>query len=69
MGPCRSCWNGTSALHPEEITLTCVLSIKVPIRKISGKLFNDPRIRFHFLYSSLLLGFSYCLNFYMVCNC
>ena len=40
MGPCRSCWNGTtSALQPEEITLKgtrvfmCVLSIKEPIRK------------------------------------
>ena len=38
MVPSRSCWNGTSALQPEEITSTgisfmCVLSIKVPIRK------------------------------------
>ena len=50
MGPSRSCWNGTtSALHPEEITskgtrISCVLSIKVPIWKKSGNLFNDPRI-------------------------
>ena len=49
MGPSRSCWNGTtSALQPEEITLKgtsfmCILSIKVPIRKKSGNLFNDPR--------------------------
>ena len=49
MGPCRSCWNGTtSALQPEEITsmgtsFMCVPSIKVPIRKKSGNLFNDPR--------------------------
>ena len=44
MGPCRSCLNGTtSALQPEEIT-SCVLSIKVPIRKKPGNLFNDPRI-------------------------
>ena len=38
MEPSRSCWNGTSALQPEEITsketrVSCVLSIKVPIRK------------------------------------
>ena len=50
MGPSRSCWNGrTSALQPEEITskgtsFMCVLLIKVPIRKKSGNLFNDPRI-------------------------
>ena len=49
MGPSRSCWNGTiSALKPEEITskgtsFMCVLSIKVPIRKKAGNLFNDPR--------------------------
>ena len=50
MGSCRSCWKGTtSALLPEEITskgdlsFICVLSIKVPIRKKSGNLFNDPR--------------------------
>ena len=49
MGPSKSCWNGTtSALQPEEITskgtiVLCVLSIKVSIRKKSGKLFNDPR--------------------------
>ena len=42
--------NGTSTLQPEEITLketrvSCgVLSIKVPILKKSGNLFNDPRI-------------------------
>ena len=39
MGPSRSCWSGTtSALQPEEITsketrVSCVLSIKVLIRK------------------------------------
>ena len=44
MGPRRSCWNGTtSSLQPEKITFMCVLSIKVPIRKKSGDLFNDPR--------------------------
>ena len=51
MGCSRSCWNGkTSALQPEEITskgisFMCVLSIKVPIRKKSGNLFNDHRMR------------------------
>ena len=46
MGPSRICWNGTtSALQPEVITLKgtsfmCVQSIKVPIRKKSGNLFN-----------------------------
>ena len=44
MKPSRSCWNGTSALQPEEITskgiVSCVLSIKVPIRKKSGNLLN-----------------------------
>ena len=51
MGPSRNCWNGTtSALQPEESTskgdesFMCVQSIKVPIRKKSGNLFNDPRI-------------------------
>ena len=50
MGPSRSCWNGTtSALQPKEITskgtsFMCVLSIKVPIRKKFGNLFNDPHI-------------------------
>ena len=48
MGPSRSCWSGaTSALQPGDITLKsfmCVLPIKVPIRKMSGNLFNDPRI-------------------------
>ena len=44
MGPFKSCCNGTtSALQPEEITskgtrVSCVLSIKVPIRKKSGNL-------------------------------
>ena len=38
MGPSRSCWNGTSALQLKEITskrtrVSCVLLIKVPIRK------------------------------------
>ena len=48
MVPSRSCWNGTSALQPEEITLkgtrVCVLLIKVPIWKKSGNLFIDPYI-------------------------
>ena len=49
MGPSRSCWNGTTrALHLEDITskgnsFMCVLSIKVPIRKKSWNIFNDPR--------------------------
>ena len=49
MGSCRKCWNGTTcALQPEDITskgtrVSCVLSIKVPMRKNSGNLFNDPR--------------------------
>ena len=48
MGPSRSCWNCTSALQAEEITskgtsFMCVLSIKVPIRKKSENLFDDPR--------------------------
>ena len=50
MGPSRSCWNGTSALLPEEITSKWtrvsirVLSMKVPIRKKSGNLWCAPRI-------------------------
>ena len=40
MGPWRSCWNGTSALQPEEITSK---GTTVPIRKQFGNLFNDPR--------------------------
>ena len=51
MGSCRSCWNGTtSALQPEEITSkgTRVLCLyyqwKCPYEKMSGNLFNDPRI-------------------------
>ena len=50
MGPSISCWNGTTrALQPEEITpkrtsFMCLLSIKVPIQKKSGNLFNDPGI-------------------------
>ena len=28
----------------EDLSFMCVLSIKVPIRKKSGTLFNDPRI-------------------------
>ena len=40
MGPSRSCWKGTSALQPEEISSkgTRVSSIKVPIRKKVWKL-------------------------------
>ena len=55
MGPSKSFWNGTtSALQPGAITsketmsFMCVLSIKVPIRKMSGNLFNDPRIRYKY---------------------
>ena len=50
MGPSKSCWNGrTSALQPEEISSrelefhVCTIN-KVPIQKMSGNLFNDPRI-------------------------
>ena len=46
MVPSRSFWNGTtSALQPKEITINKrrLLSIKVPIRKKSVNLFNDPR--------------------------
>ena len=48
-GAFQNCWNGTtSALQLEEITSkgtrVCVLSIKVPIRKKSGNLFNEPYI-------------------------
>ena len=68
MGPSRSCWNGTtSALKPEEITskgtrVSCVYYQKVPIRKKSGNLFNDPRIfNFHiyiyiYIYHCILFG-------------
>ena len=50
MGPSRSCCNGTSALQPEEITwkgtrVSCVLSIKVPIRKKFGNLSYSPRTK------------------------
>ena len=47
MGPHRSCWNDiTSALKLDEIRPqfhVCNLN-KMPIRKKSGNLFNDPRI-------------------------
>ena len=33
-----------------EKNFMCVLSIKVPIRKKSGNLFNDPRIYIYILY-------------------
>ena len=41
MGPCRSCWNGTSALQPEEITLKGTINKSAHMKK-SGNLFNDP---------------------------
>ena len=58
MGPPRSCWKATNGLQPKSTKIgmqpkeiiskgtsfMCVLSIKVPIRKKSGNLFNDPRI-------------------------
>ena len=66
MGPSRSGWNGTtSALQLEEITLKgtrvlCVLSIKVPIRKKSGNLFNDPHIYIYiYIYSINRISFCY----------
>ena len=55
MGPSRSCWNGTkSAFQLEEIPskgtrISCVLFIKVPIRKKSGNFFNDPHTVFELL--------------------
>ena len=63
MEPSRSCWNGTtSALQPaEEITsketsFMCVLPIKVPIRKKSENLFNDPRMYIYiFIYICVCL--------------
>ena len=63
MGPTRSYWNGTSALQLEEITLggdktfICVLSMKVPIRKKSGNLFNDLCIYIH-IYIYTLFSFN-----------
>ena len=64
MGPSRNCWNGTSALQPEEITskgarVSCVLSIKMPTRKKSGNLFNDPRIFFKSSYCIIIIIVSY----------
>ena len=53
MWPSRSCWKGIkSALQPEEITskgtrVSCLLSIKEPIRKKSGNLSYSPRIIYH----------------------
>ena len=48
MGRSRSCWYcTTSAFQPEEITSNQLLSIKVPIRKKSAKLFNGPRSVMH----------------------
>ena len=51
MGPSRSCWNGTtSALQLEKITskgtrVSCVYyHKKCPYEKMSGNLFNDPRM-------------------------
>ena len=61
MGPCRSCWKGTiSAMPPEEITskgtsFMCVLLIKVPTRKKSGNLINDPRIYIYIYVYTLVL--------------
>ena len=57
MGPSRSCWNGwynkciAAGVNyfKGDKSFMCVLSIKVPIRKKSGNLFNDPR-------TSTLLG-------------
>ena len=50
MEPSRSCWNcRISALQSEEISskgtsFVCVLSIKVPIRKMSGNVLYASRI-------------------------
>ena len=47
MGRSSICWNGTSALQPEEITskgtrVSCVYK-SAHTKKKSGNLFNDPR--------------------------
>ena len=76
MGLCRSCWNGpTSALTPEEIIskgtrISCLLSIKVSIRKKSGNLFNDPRIYIysvkHYIYIYIYIYiYSHCHYIYI----
>ena len=47
----------------------CVLSIKVPIRKISGSLFNDPRTYlkiYDFLFSIQFLTVNFILLGYIV---
>ena len=53
MGPSISCWKGTTrALQLAEISsketrVSCVYyKLKMPIRKKSGNLFNDPRISY-----------------------
>ena len=56
MGPSRSCWNGTSALQPEEITWKgarvswVYYREKCPHEKKSGNVFNHPRIFISFLF-------------------
>ena len=44
----------------------CVLSIKVPIRKYSGNLFNDPRMSETESIPSVCLTVSICLSIYIV---
>ena len=41
---CNNCNAGGGDYLEGDLSFMCVLSIKVPIRKKSGNLFNDPRI-------------------------
>ena len=42
----NKCIAAGEAYFERDSSFMCVLSIKLPIRKKSGNLFNDPRIRF-----------------------
>ena len=44
-----------------DLSFMCVLSIKVPIQKKSGNLFNDPR---SYIYNSFYLFFDNFITFY-----
>ena len=43
---CNKCIAAGGDYFEKDLSFMCVLSIKVPIRKKSGNLFNDPRITF-----------------------
>ena len=66
MGPCRSFWNSTSALQPEEITskgtwVSCVYyQWKSPYEKMSGNLFIDPNIYIIIVYGCHYLTWWIC---------